>query len=62
MAGRQAGRQMSPTSSHIGRVIDELEAEREHLTARLAKVDAAIATMRELFHLPNGKPPATARE
>ena len=29
---------------------------------RLEKVDAAIATMRELFHLPNGTPAAKVRE
>jgi hypothetical protein len=47
---------MTPTTSRIGRVIEELVLEREHTSARLAKLDAAIATMRELFHLPNGKP------
>jgi DNA-binding transcriptional ArsR family regulator len=40
------------TSSPIARVITELETERENLTARLAKVDTAIAAVRELFHLP----------
>jgi DNA-binding transcriptional ArsR family regulator len=39
-------------SSGIGRAIDELLAERQHLVARLAKLDAGIATLRELFHLP----------
>jgi hypothetical protein len=52
---------VSPTTSRIARVIDELVLERQHLAARLEKVDAAIATMRELFHLPNGKPTAKAR-
>jgi DNA-binding transcriptional ArsR family regulator len=45
------------TSSPIARAIAELETERENLVARLAKVDAGIATMRDLFHLPaNGQP------
>jgi biotin operon repressor len=53
-AGRQAGAKLMPTSprNHIGQAIAELEAERVHLSARLAKLDEAIATMRELFHLP----------
>ena len=51
---------MSPTTSRIARVIDELVAEREHTSARLAKIDAAIATMRDLFHLPPGEKPAAA--
>lgn len=42
-----------PTQSHIGRAIEELESERTHLAARLQKVNEAIATMRELFHLPS---------
>src|SRR5262245_26991697 len=42
---------MTP-SSPIARAITELESERANLTARLAKVDAAIATLRDLFHLP----------
>lgn len=41
-----------PSPSNIGRAIHELEAERTHLQARLGKVDQAIATMRDLFHLP----------
>ena len=41
-------------------MIDELVAEREHTSARLAKIDAAIATMRDLFHLPPGEKPAAA--
>jgi hypothetical protein len=61
-AGRQAGRQAGDmtATSPIARAITELETEREHLVARLAKVDAAIATMRDLFHLPstNGRPRA----
>ena len=32
--------------------MQELETERAHLATRLTKVDEAIATMRELFHLP----------
>jgi DNA-binding transcriptional ArsR family regulator len=43
---------MPPSTSHIGRAITELEAERAHLSARLAKLDEAITTMRALFHLP----------
>ena len=39
-------------SSGIGRALDELLAERQHLVARLAKLDAGIATLRDLFHLP----------
>jgi DNA-binding transcriptional ArsR family regulator len=39
-------------SSHISAAVDELVAEREHLVARLAKVDAAIVAVREAFHLP----------
>ena len=31
--------------------IDALQEERENLSARLVKVDAAIANMRDLFHL-----------
>jgi hypothetical protein len=38
--------------SPIARAVAELETERDHLTARLGKVNEAIATMRELFHLP----------
>jgi hypothetical protein len=52
---------VSPASSPIARVIAELENERENLTVRLTKVDAAIATMRELFHLPNGRPAIVRR-
>lgn len=39
-------------SSHVSAAVDELVAEREHLVARLAKVDAAITAVREAFHLP----------
>ena len=38
--------------SHIARALDELEAEKQHLTARLAKVNDLIAAMRDVFHLP----------
>jgi DNA-binding transcriptional ArsR family regulator len=40
------------TESPITRAIAELETEREHLKARLGKVDEAIASLRDLFHLP----------
>lgn len=46
---------MTTPTSRIARVLDELVAEREHTSARLQKLDAAIATMHELFHLP--RPP-----
>jgi CRP-like cAMP-binding protein len=53
---------MKSTHSHIGGAIDALLAERTHLQARIAKVDEALATMRELFHLPAAERPArTAR-
>lgn len=39
-------------SSHVSAAVDELVAERAHLVARLAKVDAAIVAVREAFHLP----------
>jgi DNA-binding transcriptional ArsR family regulator len=48
------------TTSRIAKVVEELVAEREHLSARIAKVDAAIATMQDLFHLPDA-PRAQAR-
>lgn len=40
------------TTSHIGKALEEMETERAHLVARLAKVDALIAQTREVFHLP----------
>jgi hypothetical protein len=40
--------------SNIARAIEEMQTERANLAARLAKVDALIVTMREMFHLPNG--------
>ncbi len=40
-------------NGHIAGAIAELLAEREHLAARLAKVDAAIAAVREAFQLPS---------
>ena len=50
--------------SPIARALAELTTERENLAARLAKVDAAIDTLRDLFHLkaerPAPKPRATA--
>jgi hypothetical protein len=47
--------------SHIGAAVDELHAEREHLVARLAKVDAAITAVREAFHLPPATPRVTPK-
>jgi hypothetical protein len=41
------------TTNNIALAIKEVQAERDHLAARLAKVDALIVTMREMFHLPN---------
>jgi hypothetical protein len=38
--------------SNIARAIEEMQTERANLAARLAKVDALIVTMREMFHLP----------
>jgi hypothetical protein len=43
---------MTPQSSPVARAIAELETERANLATRLEKVDAAIATLRDLFHLP----------
>ena len=42
----------------VATAVAALEQERDNLAARLQKVDTAIASMRELFHLP--KPPAKA--
>jgi predicted Rossmann fold nucleotide-binding protein DprA/Smf involved in DNA uptake len=47
--------------SHIGAAVDELHAEREHLVARLGKSDAAIAAVREAFHLPPAAPHLTPK-
>jgi hypothetical protein len=41
------------STNNIALAIKEVQAERDHLAARLAKVDALIVTMREMFHLPN---------
>lgn len=38
--------------SHIAAAVGELQAERDHLAARLSKVDAAIAAVNAAFHLP----------
>lgn len=38
--------------SHIASAVTELLAERDHLAARLQKVDTAIAAVRDAFHLP----------
>jgi hypothetical protein len=43
---------MTPQSSPVARAIAELETERANLATRLDKVDVAIASLRELFHLP----------
>lgn len=45
---------MTATKSRIGAALDELIAERQHLAARMEKIDDLIATMREVFHLPSG--------
>jgi hypothetical protein len=42
---------MNP-GSHIKAAVGELQAERDHLAARLTKVDAAIAAVNAAFHLP----------
>jgi hypothetical protein len=42
---------MTPGQSAIARAVDAIEEERTNLVARLAKVDALLATMREAFHL-----------
>lgn len=39
-------------NGHIAAAVEELLAEREHLQARLTKVEAAIAAVRDAFHLP----------
>jgi hypothetical protein len=39
-------------SSHIAAAVVELQAERDHLAARLSKVDTAIAAVNAAFHLP----------
>jgi hypothetical protein len=46
---------------HIAAAVAELEAEREHLCARLTKVDAAIAAIQAAFHLPAPAKPRQAR-
>lgn len=51
-AVRQADTQMSPQSG-VARALEELQAERQNLSARLEKIDGLIATMRDVFHLPN---------
>lgn len=55
---RPTDRARAVPASPIATAIAALELERENLSARLQKVDAAIVSMRELFHLP--KPPAKA--
>lgn len=42
-------------SSPIGAALEQIELERANLTARLAKVDALIAQMRDVFHLPEAR-------
>jgi DNA-binding transcriptional ArsR family regulator len=41
------------TQSHIARALDEMLTERSLLAARLDKLDALIAAMRDAFHLPD---------
>lgn len=43
---------MPTAQSPIARAIAELQTEREHLLARVEKVDTAIAAIRDAFHLP----------
>ena len=53
-AGRQAGwLAMRATTSPIAQALAQLQLERDNLSARLAKVDALIVSMRDVFHLPN---------
>ena len=47
--------------SPIARALAELTTERENLAARLAKVDAAIDTLRDLFHLKAERPAPKVR-
>lgn len=42
------------TASPIAAALEQLELERANLAARLDKVDALIASMRDVFHLPRG--------
>jgi hypothetical protein len=44
---------MTPGQSSIARALDAMEEERGNLAARLAKVEALIAQMRDAFHLPS---------
>jgi len=44
------------TKSPIATALEQMEVERANLAARLAKVDELIASTRDLFHLPNGRP------
>jgi biotin operon repressor len=52
---RGGGASLMPSANPIASAIAALETERAHLQARLAKVEEAIATMRELFHLPGAR-------
>jgi len=53
MKVRGGGRRQPWTgTSPIARAIAELETERDNLRARIAKVETALASLRELFHLP----------
>lgn len=47
----------STNGSAIARAIAELESERQNLTARIGKLDEAVATLRALFHLPTERTP-----
>lgn len=40
------------SNSPIAAALEQLQLERTNLLARVEKVDAAIATLRDLFHLP----------
>lgn len=48
------------TTSPIAEALEQLQLERTNLLARIEKVDAAIATLRDLFHLPAERPIAKA--
>jgi hypothetical protein len=41
------------TQSHIARALEEMLTERSLLAARLEKLEALIAAMRDAFHLPD---------
>jgi hypothetical protein len=47
-----AKRRPGVSTSGIARALEELQVERDHLAARIAKLDALMAQMRDMFHLP----------